>query len=35
MLKFHLNKLRCIDIFAKENAMKYFDIYGDELNPKY
>lgn len=35
MLKFHLNKTRCIDIFARENSMKYFDTYGDEMNPRY
>lgn len=35
MLKFHLNKLKCIDIFARANTMKYFDTYGDELDPKY
>lgn len=35
MLKLHLNKMRCLEIFARESTMKYFDIYGNELNPRF
>ena len=31
MLKLHLNELKCIEIFARENGMKHFDVYGDDL----
>ena len=31
MLKLNLNKLKYIKICARENGMKRFDGYGDEL----
>ena len=35
MLKLHLNRIRCLEVFARDNRLKYFDIYGDELDPRF
>ena len=33
MMKVHLNKFKCFEVFARKQSLKYFDIYGDELDP--
>ena len=27
--------MKCLEVFARNNRMKYFDVYGDEVEGKF
>ena len=35
MLKLHLNKIKCLEVFARDQKLKYFDVYGEEMEPRF
>lgn len=33
--KFKLNKMRSLEVFARKRTLLEFDLYGDELTPRF